>query len=93
MASKIKRGDKFVIRVKEVQWNPEYGHSYLISEIPNLILHDLDMQRLEKYKEPPKINPHTCTNCAYRYCGDEDYPCVVCDKNHVEVRDMFKAVE
>lgn len=93
MASKIKRGDKFVIRVKEVQWNPEYGHSYLISEIPNLILHDLDMQRLEKYKEPPKETPHTCEFCKYQYCPMEQMPCVMCDKNVFEPRDMFEAMK
>ena len=93
MANSVKVGDKFIVEVKEIDWHPSRGHHYWMKGFNTLVFDDNGIQRLEKYKEPPKINPHTCTNCAYRYCGDEDYPCVVCDKNHVEVRDMFKAVE
>ena len=91
MANKeIMVGDKFVIEVGHVYWSPGIGNRYFIKGFDTLVFDDKGLKRLEKYKEPPKETPHTCTNCTYRYCGDEDYPCVVCDKNHVELRDMFR---
>lgn len=94
MANKeIMVGDKFVIEVGHVYWSPDVGNRYFIKGFNSLVFDDNGISRLEKYKEPPKTVPHTCTNCVYRYCADEDYPCVVCNKNHVEVRDMFKAVK
>lgn len=93
MASEIKPGDKFVIEIEEVEWHPIKGHRYYVKGFDSLMLTDYGIAKLEKYKEPPKEVPHTCTYCMYRYCGDEEYPCVVCDKNHVEPRDMFRTVD
>lgn len=93
MASKIKPGDKFIVEVGEVEWHPTKGHRYWMKNFRTLVFDESGIKRLEKYKEPPKETPHTCTYCAYRYCADEDYPCVVCDKNHVELRDMFRTVD
>lgn len=89
MASEIKVGDKFVIKVREVYWNPPYGHSYFIESIPSLVLHDGDIRCLEKYKEPLKEAPHTCHNCVYEKINEDCYPCSRCDKNG-DPQDMFQ---
>lgn len=85
-------GDKFVIEVREVYWNPLYGHSYFIESIPSLVLHDGDIRCLEPYKEPQKAVPHTCANCKYRGYHSSDFPCNICDKC-IEPRDMFEKAD
>ena len=90
MASKeIMVGDKFVIEVEHVYWSPGIGNRYFVKECPSLVFDDIGIKRLEKYKEPPKDTPHSCEFCKYNYCGVQDYPCSICDKNHLEPTDMF----
>lgn len=90
MANKeITVGDKFVIEVGHVYWSPDIGNRYFIKGYDTLVFDDKGLNRLEKYKEPPKEVPHSCEFCRYGYCGVQDYPCSICDKNHLEPTDMF----
>lgn len=93
MASEIKPGDKFVIEIDEVEWHPTKGHRYYVKGFDSLMLTDYGIDKLKKYKEPPKETPHTCEFCKYQYCPMENMPCVMCDKNVFEPRDMFEAMK
>ena len=94
MANKeITVGDKFVIEVGHVYWSPDIGNRYFIKGFNSLVFDDIGISRLEKYKEPPREIPHTCEFCKYQYCPMENMPCVVCDKNVFEPRDMFEAMK
>lgn len=84
-------GDKFVITVNRTLWSPNDGNSFLIKEIPNLVLRDEDIDKLKKYKEPPKEMPHSCEFCKYENVDEYEMPCAICDKNGVAPKDMFEA--
>ncbi len=86
-------GDKFIIEVDEVEWHPTKGNRYYIKGFDSLMMTDYGISKLKRYEEPPKEVPHTCENCAYKYCPFEESPCVMCDKNEFERRDMFEAMK
>ena len=86
-------GDKFVIEIEHVYWSPDIGNRYFVKECPSLVFDDNGIQRLEPYKEPPKEVPHTCTNCIYKSMPQTSMPCIFCDKNGIELRDMFEAMK
>lgn len=90
MADKeIHVGDKFVIEVGHTYWSPGVGNRYFIKGFKTLVFDDDGIKRLEPYKGLPKPIPHTCENCRYKSMGIEEYPCLLCDKNEIEPRDMF----
>ena len=91
MADEVRVGDKFVIEVCEVNGNPRKGNRYWIKGFNTLVFDDNGIGRLEKYKEPPKNTPHSCGYCKYRRCKAYEMPCVMCDKNAFEQRDLFEA--
>lgn len=92
MANKeIMVGDKFVIEVGHVYWSPDIGNRYFIKGYDTLVFDDKGLNRLEKYKEPPKNTPHSCEYCKYQRCMAYEMPCAICDKNALEPRDMFEA--
>lgn len=83
-------GDKYVMTVEAVWWSPTDGNRVLIKEIPNLVLRDADIDKLEKYKDPKEVL-HTCENCKHRHYEREMPPCSICDNNYdIETRDMFE---
>lgn len=83
-------GDKFVIEVGETEWHPTKGNRYWIKGFNTLVFDDNGLKRLEKYKEPPKEVPHSCQFCKYQDRRIDEMPCVICDKNDVQPRDMFE---
>lgn len=93
MASEANIGDKFVIEVDEIEWHPTKGNRYWIKGFNTLVFDDNGLKRLEKYKEPPKEVPHSCQFCKYQDRRIDEMPCVICDKNDVQPRDMFEVAE
>ena len=93
MASEVKVGDKYIITIDEVEWSPTKGNRYYVKGFDSLMMTDIGLAKLEKYKEPPKEVPHTCEYCKYRYNPFEEPPCAFCDKNEFERRDMFEAMK
>lgn len=90
MANKeITVGDKFIVEVGHVYWSPDIGNRYFIKGFDTLVFDDKGLNRLEKYKEPPKDTPHSCEFCVYESVSVECYPCSRCDKND-EPKDMFQ---
>ena len=90
MADKdYKVGDKFIIEIGSLYWNPQMGNRYFIKGYDTLVFDDKGLNRLKKY-EPKKEVPHTCEHCVYKEVTKEVYPCAVCENNYdVEPRDMF----
>lgn len=82
-------GDKFVIEIEHVYWSPDIGNRYFVKECPTLCFDDNGIDKLKKYKEPPKEAPHTCHNCVYEKINEDCYPCSRCDKNG-DPQDMFQ---
>lgn len=82
-------GDKYIIEIGAVEWHPQRGNRYWIKGFDTLVFDDKGLKRLEKYKEPPKEVPHTCSNCVYEKIGENCYPCSRCDKNG-DPQDMFQ---
>ena len=89
----IRIGDKFIIEIGAIDWSPQRGHRFWAKNFNTLCFDDNGIDKLKKYKEPPKETPHTCEFCKYQYCPMENMPCVVCDKNAFEPRDMFEAMK
>lgn len=83
-------GDKFVIEVGAIYSSPNMGNRYFIKNFKTLTFDDDGINRLERYKEPPKERPHTCEYCKYGYKHLDEMPCVMCDKNVFEPKDMFR---
>ncbi len=86
-------GDKFVIEVETTEWHPIKGNRYWIKGFNTLVFDDDGIKRLEPYKEPPKEVPHSCEFCKYQDRRIDEMPCVICDKNDVQPRDMFEVAE
>lgn len=82
-------GDKFIIEIDHVYWNPHLGNRYFAKGFNSLVFDGNGIGKLKPYKEPPKSLPHTCEFCKHQKRGLEDYPCILCDKNPFEQRDMF----
>lgn len=82
-------GDKYIIEIGSHFYSPTGGNKYFIKGFDSLVMTDIGLSKLEKY-EGQKELPHTCEHCRYKSLGVEDYPCVICDKNRVEPRDMFQ---
>ncbi|MEE0897365.1 MAG: hypothetical protein U0L88_07035 [Acutalibacteraceae bacterium] len=89
MASEVRVGDKYIITIDEVEWSPTKGNRYYVKGFDSLMMTDIGLAKLEKYKEPPKEAPHTCRNCAYEKINEDCYPCSRCDKNG-DPQDMFQ---
>lgn len=90
MANKYHIGDKFVIEIGSEVYSPPRGSRYFIKGFDTLVFDDKGLDRLERYKEPPKAVPHTCENCSFRYVNKDTYPCGICEHNPNEPRDMFE---
>jgi len=86
----ISLGDKYVLKISAVYWSPHLGNRYFVEGWGNRVLTDDDLKALEEYKEPPKERPHTCEYCKYGYKHLDEMPCVMCDKNVFEPKDMFR---
>lgn len=88
----IRIGDKFIIEIGAIDWSPQRGHRFWAKGFNTLCFDDNGIDKLKKYKEPPKEVPHTCENCKYRHHGKRYYPCSLCENNYdVETEDMFVA--
>ena len=92
MADKdYKVGDKFIIEIGSLYWNPQLGNRYFIKGYDTLVFDDKGLARLEKYEDPKQVK-HACINCFYMDRDTDEMPCVMCDKNkQFEPRDMFLA--
>lgn len=84
-------GDKFIIEVGHHYWCPNVGNRYFIKGFDTLVFDDKGLDRLTKYKAPPQDPPHSCEFCRYESVGIEEYPCILCDKNRINPKDMFRA--
>ena len=84
-------GDKFVIEVGEVEWHPTKGNRYWIKGFDSLVMTDYGIGKLKKYKEPPKELPHSCEFCKHSAKSWDEMPCMICDKNDFQPKDMFEA--
>lgn len=84
------QGDKFIIEIGHASWSPTVGNRYLIRGFDTLCFDDKGLDRLEKYIEPKEEEEpeHTCELCAYKYVGEDAYPCSMCDKG-AERKDMW----
>ena len=91
MAIEASVGDKFVLKISGMYWSPNLGNRYFVEGWDNRVLTDEELLALEKYKEPPKEAPHSCQFCKYQDRRIDEMPCVICDKNDVQPRDMFEA--
>lgn len=92
MADKeVRIGDKFIIEVGSTFYSPQMGNRYFIKGFNSLVFDDEGINRLKKYKEPPKEVPHSCEFCKYEDAGEYEMPCAICDKNCVALKDMFEA--
>ena len=83
-------GDKYIIEIGATYWSPNLGNKYFIKGFDSLVMTDIGLAKLKKYKEPPKEVPHSCEFCVYESINSDCYPCSRCDKND-EPRDMFEA--
>lgn len=90
MAIEASVGDKFVLKISAVYWSPNLGNRYFVEGWDNRVLTDEELLALEKYKEPPQEVPHSCQFCKYQDRRIDEMPCVICDKNDVQPRDMFE---
>lgn len=86
-------GDKYVLKISAVYWSPNLGNRYFVEGWNNRVLTDEELLALEKYKEPPKEVSHSCQFCKYQDRRIDEMPCVICDKNDVQPRDMFEVAE
>ena len=84
-----KVGDKYIIEIGSVFYSPLLGNKYFIKGFDSLVMTDIGLSKLERYEKQKEL-PHTCEFCRYKSYGQEDYPCVICDKNSVTLRDMFR---
>ena len=82
-------GDKYIIEIGSHFYSPTDGNKYFIKGFDSLVMTDIGLSKLERYEEQKEL-PHTCEFCRYKSYGQEDYPCVICDKNSVTLRDMFR---
>lgn len=82
-------GDKFIIEIDHVYWNPHLGNRYFAKGFNSLVFDDNGISKLKPYKEPSKEAPHTCHNCVYEKINEDCYPCSRCDKNG-DPQDMFQ---
>lgn len=71
-------GDRFVIRINGKYWSPDVGTKYFIKDLPNVILTEADIKKLEKYKDSQKYKEPSCRECAYSDIDGSHYPCSVC---------------
>jgi len=85
----IRIGDKFIIEIGAIDWSPQRGHRFWAKGFNTLCFDDNGIDKLKKYKEPPKEAPHTCHNCVYEKIDEDCYPCSRCDKNG-DPQDMFQ---
>lgn len=86
----VRVGDKFVIEIEEVEWHPIKGNRYYVKGFDSMMLTDYGISKLKKYEEPPKERPHSCAWCKYEHNNEDEMPCMICDKNTFEPRDMFE---
>lgn len=86
-------GDKYVLKISAVYWSPNLGNRYFVEGWDNRVLTDEEFLALEKYKEPPKELPHSCEFCKHGTKRWDDMPCMICDKNDFQPRDMFEVAE
>lgn len=93
MAKEARIGDKFIIEVDEIEWHPTKGNRYWIKGFDSLVMTDYGISKLKRYEEPPKEVPHSCQFCKYQDRRIDEMPCVICDKNDVQPRDMFEVAE
>lgn len=89
----IRIGDKFIIEIGAIDWSPQRGHRFWAKGFNTLCFDDNGIDKLKKYKEPPKKEspkdvPHSCEYCVYREISADSYPCSRCDKN-ADPKDMF----
>lgn len=93
MASEARVGDKFVLKISAVYWSPNLGNRYFVEGWDNRVLTDDEISALEKYEKPPKGVPHSCEFCKHSTRRWDDMPCMICDKNDFQPRDMFEVAE
>lgn len=94
MADKeVRIGDKYIIEIGSTFYSPQMGNRYFIKGFNSLVFDDIGLARLKKYKEPPKEVPHVCDTCAYRFADFTSLPCSACDRNIIEPRDMWRAMD
>ena len=87
----IRTGDKFIIEIGAIDWSPQRGHRFWAKNFNTLCFDDNGIDKLKKYKEPPKEVPHSCEFCKYENTDEYEMPCAICDKNGVALKDMFEA--
>lgn len=92
MADKeVRIGDKYIIEIGSTFYSPQMGNRYFIKGFDSLVMTDIGLSKLKKYKEPPKEVPHSCEFCKYEEADEYEMPCAICDKNGVAPKDMFEA--
>ena len=92
MAEKeIHVGDKYIIEIGATYWSPNLGNKYFIKGFDSLVMTDIGLAKLKKYKEPPKEVPHSCEFCKHSTKSWDEMPCMICNKNDFQPKDMFEA--
>ena len=87
----IRIGDKFIIEIGAVDWSPQRGHRFWAKGFATLCFDDNGIRKLKKYKEPPKELPHSCEFCKHSTKSWDEMPCMICNKNDFQPKDMFEA--
>lgn len=89
----IRIGDKFIIEIGAIDWSPQRGYRFWAKNFNTLCFDDNGIDKLKKYKETRKEVPHSCEFCAYQDRRSDEMPCMICDKNDFQPKDMFEVAK